>query len=78
METESLQRNAFDLTNCVAVLGLTVVIYIVVSRTLCAQKTKAYSLPPSPPSEPLLGHYRVIPSDATFKRYAEWAKEYSA
>ncbi|KAL2146556.1 hypothetical protein VTI28DRAFT_3447 [Corynascus sepedonium] len=76
METESLQRNAFDLTSCVAVLGLTVVIYIVVSRTLCAQKTKAYSLPPGPPSEPLLGHYRVIPNDAAFKRYAEWAKEY--
>ncbi len=34
-------------------------------------------LPPGPTPEPLLGHYRVVPEDAAFKRYAEWAKEYS-
>lgn len=34
-------------------------------------------LPPGPPGEPLLGHYRVVPTDAAFKKYAEWAKQYS-
>lgn len=34
-------------------------------------------LPPGPPGEPLLGHYRVVPTDAAFKKYAEWGKQYS-
>ncbi|KAK3370611.1 putative O-methylsterigmatocystin oxidoreductase [Podospora didyma] len=34
-------------------------------------------LPPGPPGEFLLGHYRVVPLDAPFRKYAEWAKEYN-
>ncbi|KAK4173810.1 cytochrome P450 [Triangularia setosa] len=35
-------------------------------------------LPPGPPGEFLLGHYRVVPEDAAFKKYAEWAKQYES
>ncbi|KAK3685203.1 cytochrome P450 [Podospora appendiculata] len=33
-------------------------------------------LPPGPPGEFLLGHYRTVPVDGAFKQYAKWAKEY--
>ncbi|KAK3325975.1 putative O-methylsterigmatocystin oxidoreductase [Apodospora peruviana] len=45
-------------------------VYGVISR-----KTRL-ALPPGPPAEFLLGHYRVVPEDAAFKKYAEWSKEY--
>ncbi|KAK4646069.1 hypothetical protein QC761_0038990 [Podospora bellae-mahoneyi] len=35
-------------------------------------------LPTSPPGEFLLGHYRLVPEDAAFKKYAEWSKEYNS
>ena len=34
-------------------------------------------LPPGPPGEFILGHYRVVPVDAAFKQYAKWGKQYS-
>ena len=37
---------------------------------------KRLPLPPGPPSEFLLGHYRVVPEDAAFKAYAAWSKQY--
>lgn len=35
------------------------------------------SLPPGPPGELLIGHYRKIPFEADFKQYNAWSKEYS-
>ena len=37
---------------------------------------RKYSLPPGPPGEFILGHYRKIPFVAAFKQYAQWGKEY--
>lgn len=34
-------------------------------------------LPPSPPGDFLLGHFRHVPEDESFRKYAEWSKEYS-
>ncbi|KAL3459152.1 cytochrome P450 [Aspergillus heterothallicus] len=41
-------------------------------------KSKAHSLPlpPSPPSNPLLGHLQVIPRDHPEHAFVKWAKEY--
>jgi hypothetical protein len=58
-------------------LGLTVAVFLAAYCVLRARKRDIPPLPPGPPSELLLGHYRVVPEDATFKQYAEWAKEYS-
>lgn len=38
---------------------------------------RKYNLPPGPPGEFLLGHYRKIPFEAPFKQYAKWGEEYS-
>lgn len=60
-----------------AILALTVAIVLVALRTLRARGRGNFPLPPGPPPEPLLGHCRTVPQDAAFKRYAEWAREYS-
>ncbi|KAK3328214.1 cytochrome P450 [Cercophora scortea] len=39
---------------------------------------KQIRLPPGPPGEFLLGHYRTAPKDGAFKQYAKWAKEYKS
>ncbi|KAK1757145.1 cytochrome P450 1A2 [Echria macrotheca] len=31
-----------------------------------------------PPGELLFGHYRVVPAEAAFKKYAEWGKQYKS
>lgn len=41
-------------------------------------RAKRLPLPPGPPGEFLLGHSRVVPFEAPFKKYAEWGAEYSA
>lgn len=38
---------------------------------------RKYPLPPGPPGEFILGHYRKIPFVAAFKQYAQWGREYS-
>ena len=38
---------------------------------------RKYHLPPGPPGEFVLGHYRKIPFVAAFKQYAKWSREYS-
>lgn len=40
-------------------------------------KKNRLPLPPGPPAEPLLGHYRLIPDEAPFKQYAQWAEDYN-
>ncbi|TLD05852.1 uncharacterized protein PgNI_08098, partial [Pyricularia grisea] len=35
-------------------------------------------LPPGPPRSFFLGHYRTVPFDAPFKKYAEWGKQYQS
>jgi hypothetical protein len=67
-----------DLTVPAAILGLFVVIFLAAYRTLCLVREKRIRpLPPGPPAEFLLGHCRAVPEDAAFRRYAEWADEYS-
>lgn len=57
--------------------------YILLGVTLlAAYKLVAYlgapasRLPPSPPSDPLIGHALKIPLDEPYKTYAEWGKNY--
>ncbi|KAJ9144244.1 Cytochrome p450 2c31 [Pleurostoma richardsiae] len=54
--------------------AILVVVYII-PRIFGKRK---YPLPPGPPGEFLLGHYRVVPFVAAFKKYAEWGKEYKS
>ncbi|KAH6626478.1 cytochrome P450 [Chaetomium sp. MPI-SDFR-AT-0129] len=60
----------------IAVLGLAAIVLFSVYRALWSRNAGNPPLPPGPPSEPLVGHYRIVPQDAAFRRYADWAKEY--
>lgn len=37
-----------------------------------------YPLPPGPPGEPLLGHFRLIPAVGPEQKYIEWSKKYGS
>jgi hypothetical protein len=69
--------DALAFSRITVVLGLTAIILLAAYRTLRGRKRGNPPLPPGPPPEPLLGHYRSVPEDAAFKQYDEWAKEYS-
>lgn len=70
--------HSFD--GAVALLGLLVTILLAAYRKVWEWLFKGSTyppLPPGPPPEPVLGHYRMVPEDAAFKQYAKWSKEYS-
>ena len=70
MDLPRLDPTRFGAVAVVALVG-----YFVFQRLFRGAKLP---LPPGPPSEFVLGHYRVVPEDASFKAYANWGKEYSA
>lgn len=70
-------RDVLYLPTTAAIIGLIAVIFLAAYRTFRGPKRGNPLLPPGPPPEPLLGHYRIVPEDAAFKKYAEWADEYS-
>ncbi|KAK1778024.1 cytochrome P450 [Copromyces sp. CBS 386.78] len=39
---------------------------------------RKFPLPPSPPGDFLLGHYRHVPEDESFRKYSEWSKKYNS
>lgn len=59
-----------------AILALFACIYGYLAYKKIVKRNRS-PLPPGPPGEFLLGHYRVVPVDAAFKTYDEWAKKYS-
>ena len=65
--------DASTITRLGVVGALLLIVVYIIPRILGEQK---YPLPPGPPGEFLLGHYRKIPVDAVFKQYAKWGKEY--
>lgn len=61
------------------VLLLTFSVLLVLTNILLSkgQKNKE-SMPPGPPGEPLLGHFRVIPTENPEYAYMRWSKEYKS
>lgn len=41
-------------------------------------KRARLQLPPGPPSDPFLGHFRIMPTQAQGDTFHEWAKTYGA
>jgi hypothetical protein len=53
------------------------VILLGVFLAIQRKKQLPYPLPPGPPAEPLIGHYRSIPALNPEHKYIEWGKQYS-
>ncbi|KAF4634650.1 hypothetical protein G7Y89_g3439 [Cudoniella acicularis] len=47
-------------------------------RSLKAKRRGAYPLPPGPPGELILGHFRVIPALGPEHKYIEWGMQYDS
>lgn len=43
---------------------------------LRSRKRTPYPLPPGPPGEPFIGHFRLIPARNPEHKYIEWGKQY--
>ncbi|KAK0642229.1 cytochrome P450 [Cercophora newfieldiana] len=59
-----------------ALAALVLVVGALVYRRV--QQRRKLPLPPGPPSEPLLGHLRVVPADHPEFQYTQWGKEYGS
>jgi hypothetical protein len=71
---------AFDHIGVSVVLCITGVVFTLcclLEKCLFLWRRHGAPLPPGPPAEFLIGHYRIVPTDASFKAYAEWGKQYS-
>ncbi|KAK0666427.1 putative cytochrome P450 E-class, group I [Cercophora samala] len=72
---------ACQLLDCLTIPNTILLLILGISTYQTLQLLRARTrppLPPGPPGEFLLGHYRIVPEDAAFKKYAEWAKEYDS
>lgn len=58
-----------------AAVAFTLVVTLIARHT---GRRHALPLPPGPPSEPLLGHLRVIPADHPEYAYTHWGKQYDS
>lgn len=58
----------------VVVLLIGISVYHVAKRSL---KRYPYPLPPSPPAEPLFGHFRSLPLENAHLKHMAYAKQYS-
>ncbi|KAK0629570.1 putative O-methylsterigmatocystin oxidoreductase [Bombardia bombarda] len=72
----SLGLSTSAMAALIAIVGAVATLLAIYRAFRRAKQTKRFPLPPGPPGEFLLGHYRTVPEDAAFMKYAEWAKEY--
>lgn len=58
-------------------VGLLSLVALLFAASRLIRKKSPYPLPPSPPGEPILGHFRIVPTDRPELYYEKLAKEYS-
>ena len=54
------------------------ILFAFCSLALVARKLRkhvTYPLPPSPPSEPIIGNLRIMPTEFQWKTFAEWGRK---
>lgn len=60
----------FDLTRyCLPILCISFLVFLL-------SRKKQLNLPPSPPSDPVIGHARYIPPEHPWKTFAAWRKKF--
>ncbi|CZR58241.1 related to cytochrome p450 [Phialocephala subalpina] len=61
-----------------ALFGVVLMLGSFVVWSLKSRKRSPYPLPPGPPGEPLIGHFRLIPALNPEQKYIEWGKQYGS
>lgn len=51
------------------------VLSILAWRFLASRKATTHPLPPGPPSDPIIGHFRIAPTERAELRYEQWSRE---
>lgn len=59
-----------------AFLLFNIVIILLVADWHIRKRRIAAQLPPSPPSDPIIGHYRIFPRSYQAEAFFEWSKTY--
>jgi hypothetical protein len=65
----------FLTTNAGLLVGLIIILGGFLAQNL-SKKRGPYPLPPGPPAEPILGHFRKIPALSPEHKYIEWGRQY--
>lgn len=66
-----------DLLAVAALLGVLAVVFLAIRRFTASSRFPC-PLPPSPPAEPLFGHYRRLPMENAHLTHLAYAKEYNS
>lgn len=56
--------------------AIAVTISVILVKAISYFSSSEAMLPPSPPSDPIIGHARMVPFKEPYKLYAEWEKTY--
>ncbi|TBU28897.1 cytochrome P450 [Dichomitus squalens] len=64
------------LDNYSTVLAFNVVLLLIVASWHIRKRHRNAHLPPSPPSDPIIGHYRIFPRSYQAEAFFEWSKIY--
>ena len=57
-------------------LALSFAVAVLLAGWRIHQRRKNLHLPPSPPSDPIIGHYRIFPRTYQAEHFFEWSKKY--
>ncbi|KAE8443942.1 hypothetical protein EG329_001252 [Mollisiaceae sp. DMI_Dod_QoI] len=65
-------------THASVLFGVLLLIVGLFIWNLKVRKRTPYPLPPGPPGEPVIGHFRLIPALHPEQKYIEWGKQYGS
>lgn len=65
-----------ELVSYSSLLTLTVVLFFILVGWRVRNSRRNAHLPPSPPSDPIIGHYRIFPRSYQAEAFFEWSKTY--
>ena len=66
----------FALTYYSPVLAFNVALLVFVAVWQIRKRRREAHLPPSPPSDPIIGHYRIFPRSYQAEVFFQWSKKY--
>jgi hypothetical protein len=73
MSGSELRGDTFTAQDMIALLAVAIILYVWYSK-----RSQDLEYPPGPPSDPIIGHLRHIPSTKQERTFAAWGELYGA